>query len=198
LVRCPSLVIRSREDLDAARRCREIDGKLTFQAQQPLRVTANDLPYLERVTGSVISVGSSPLTEITLPELRDVGAGGADDVLEIGFDQSSLSRISLPELRAVHGGLGIVSLGGLTELELGQLAVVEGDHMLSQLPLLTALTIPSQVHTGKTTDFEYLCMLPLDALPDTSTIATDDKILNGLACCLESSLGCPSHLCQCE
>jgi hypothetical protein len=197
-INCPSLELSTRADLLAARACREVDGDLILSSTDIERIAADDLPYLERVTGSIMLVGSSPLVEISLPALREVGVEPSEDILELGFDAMTLRRISLPALRSVHGTLSIVALGGLETLDLGQLEVVDDAFGLINLPRLAQLDLSARVRAGRLVAFEALCELPVTALPDTSALPAEQKRLQGVGCCTQSASDCPNSICTCQ
>jgi hypothetical protein len=194
---CPGIELRTRAELVAARACREIDGDLVFNSRDIERIEDDDLPYLERVTGSIRLTGSSPLVEISLPALREVGQVPSADILMLGFDASNLRRISLPALRVVHGTLSIVALGGLETLALGELAVVDDAFGLITLPRLAQLELSEHVRAGRLVAFEALCELPADVLPDTSALPEEEKRVLGVGCCTANSSGCESSICAC-
>jgi hypothetical protein len=194
-VNCPGVELRTRADLLAAHACREIDGNLVLRPSDIERIAADDLPYLERVTGSIILAGSSPLVEISLPALREVGDNPAEHILELGFDAMTLRRISLPALRAVHGSLSIVALGALETLCLGQLEVVDDAFGLINLPRLAQLELSASVRAGRLVDYEELCELPLDGLPDTSALPTERKRVKAVGCCTQSASECAGSIC---
>jgi hypothetical protein len=194
LMRCPNVVLATQADLRAARACHEIDGDLVIRSTDLERV---NLPYLERVSGSILSAGGSPLAELTLPALREAGTPGAQDIIELGFDANALRSISLPELRVVHGDLGIVAAEALTELHLPVLKVVEGAFGLIGLPHLTKLELNAELQTGRLAAFQELCSLPFSTLPNPSGITTEELSLQDLGCCTASSFACQSWLCQC-
>jgi len=195
---CPSVTIESAADLIAARRCREIDGDLVFAGREPMDVSADALPFLERVTGSVLTRVPAPLREITLPALREVGTEGSDDALEFVFDRMTLERVSLPNLRAVHGTLGIGALGALTELRLGSLESVDAVFGLMNLPKLTTLELPSDIAVGQRVAFEYLCHIPYDELPPIATGSNEQSRVRVVGCCTESQFECTFAACECE
>jgi hypothetical protein len=197
VVRCPSVVVATHADLQAARHCREIDGDLELRASDFAGIGADDLPYLERVSGSILSVGGSPLEGISLPALREVGTPGAQNIIELGFDASTLQRISLPALETVHGDMAITAAGALTELDAARLTTVDGAFGLINLPHLTSVDLNEDLHAGRLIAFEYLCAMPYAALPDTSDLAAEQKSVRDLGCCTESAFDCQSWLCDC-
>ena len=158
------MAVESAEDLREARACSEIDGDLVLHSNTLERV---ELPQLRRVRGSLISVGARLAREIVLPQLREVGTEGGENLLEIGFDADSLQRIAMPELRVVHGSLGIAALGGLRELDLRSLERVDEKLGLINLPQLDRLLMPDGVAADGGSWFELLCELDDDELPRT-------------------------------
>ena len=158
------MAVESAEDLREARQCSEIEGDLVLRSNALGRI---ELPRLRRVHGSLIAVGSRLAREIVLPELREVGTQGAENLLEIGFDADSLQRIAMPELRVVHGSLGIAALGGLRDLDLSSLERVDGKLALINLPQLDRLRLPDGVAAPGGVWFELLCALDDDELPRT-------------------------------
>jgi hypothetical protein len=195
---CETTIIASALDLAAARACREIDGDLVLRAPDLEAISADAMPHLRRITGSLISTGGRPLREIVLPELREVGTG-RDDLLEIGFDATSLERIELPALKRVNGSLGIVGLGSLHTLDLSALEVVSGELGLVNLPELTDLRIGDQIETGGGMSYEYLCELPAFDLPDAPATNDGDRApqVRDIGCCTYSATQCESSFCMC-
>lgn len=195
--RCESVIVESEQDLIDARTCREIDGDLVFRAPKLEAVTADSLPYLRRITGSLISAGSRPLREIVLPALREQGTE-LDDLLEIGFDESTLERIELPELERANGSLGIAALGGLHTLDLRSLEVVRGELGLVNLPRLADLRMTDQIRTESGVSYEYLCALPAFDLPDAPGSAGEQPRIRDIGCCTYSATQCESSFCHCD
>jgi hypothetical protein len=198
LMRCPSVIIATQDDLRAARACSEIDGDLVFRSQSIERIAADDLPYLEHVSGSLLAAPSGSLRELALPALQDMGTTGSDDVLEIGFDLASLERVSLPNLQRVHGSLSLVGLGALRRVDLAKLEVVDDALGLLNLPRLSALALPADVRATRLIDFAYLCRLPSHALPDPSFSEAASVRLRGVGCCTGDALDCNDATCACE
>jgi hypothetical protein len=194
VMRCPTVVVDGPAALAAAHRCREIEGDLLFRSSELQSIGPDDLPYLERITGSLISVGSKPLRELTLPALRVVGTEQRASLVEIGLDGGELTRVSLPRLRNVHGGLGILGLYGLRELDLGALKRVDETLALTNLPRLDKLSLDQELFVGESLQLEYLCSLPADALELPA--AAQQK---GIGCCTSTpGAGCEGDLlCGC-
>ena len=198
LTSCPSVTIEKPEDLSAARSCREIDGDLIFAPSDTMEIDAAALPFLERVTGSVLTRVPAPVREISLPALGEVGSEGNENALQFVFDRMTLERVSLPSLRVVHGTLGIAALGALEELDLGSLESVDDVFGLMNLPKLAQLELPSDVAVGQRVAFEYLCRIPYDALPATSLGSQEAPRVRMIGCCTESRFECTFAACECE
>jgi hypothetical protein len=187
--RCATITVERAQDLVDVRDCREIDGDLLLRADDLDAVSAQSLPHLRRIAGSLISLGSGPLREIVLPALREVGADD-EDVLELALDASTLERIELPALERVNGNLGIAALGALHTLDLSSLEHVSGVLGLVNLPNLADLRLPDGVRAERAA-FEYLCEWPVDALPDLPARLRD------VGCCTQSTTDCGSTICRC-
>lgn len=193
LMRCPGIVLDGPAALAAARRCREIEGDVFLRASTLLTITGDDLPYLERITGSLISAGGKPLRELSLPALRELGTTGTESILEVILDNESLIKVAFPALRVVHGSLGMFGLNALRELDLGALEHVEKSFALTTLPRLTTLTLHPALEVGETLQLQYLCSLPAEMLVAP---AADVK---AVGCCTEQPLACENTLqCQCQ
>jgi hypothetical protein len=187
-------MVETAMDLQAARHCREIDGNLQFRGQALEAIGADDLPYLERVTGSLISAGGKPMRELTLPALREVGSDASPGLIEIVLDAKNLQRIALPRLQRVRGSIGIFGLYALVELDLGALTRVDDSFVLTTLPRLSSLELSPELQVGKLIQFAFLCSLPSESFAPPA----GDRSFEALGCCTESALGCDTLQCTCE
>lgn len=195
---CEALVVETAEDLAAAHDCTEIDGSLTLRAPAIERIDEQDLPYLKRITGSVVVVGARRLKKFRLPALAEVGTQSTHSLFEIGFETDNLARIELPELRTVHGDFCVLALAALRALDIGALATVDGYLSLANLPELTELSVRDSVNVGSGAAFEYLCRFPFAALPKLSGDGADPQQQQQIGCCTESSFECWGDICECD
>ena len=194
LMRCPSLIIESAQDLTQARYCYEVDGDVRFRSSELQAIGPDDLPYLEKITGNVFSIGGQPIREIVLSALREIGSDAGDSLVEISLDQSHLRRVAFPELRAVHGTVSLFGLYALEELEFPALESVDRVFSLINLPRLTSLVLPAELQSSEPSDFEYLCALPADAI----SVPADASKLKAVGCCTASAYECDTLQCRCE
>jgi hypothetical protein len=194
LLRCPSVVIDDPSDLAAARHCREIDGDLTFRSADLEVVSPDDLPYLERVSGSLFSIGGKAMRELTLPALREVGATGAATLIEIGLDGTHLQRVALPALQVVHGSVSFYGLYALRELDLAALTQVDGMFSLVSLPRLDSVQLAPELDPGGSTEFHSLC----DLAPQAIALAFGGgDARKAIGCCTRDALDCDPFSCAC-
>jgi hypothetical protein len=193
LMRCPSVIIDSAADLAAARHCREVDGDFVVRSPDLEAIGASALPYLERVTGNLFSIGGKPLRELSLPALREVGTEQAPSLIEIALDTEGLRKVSLPSLTVVHGALAMFGLYALEELELPTLTRVGHNLSLVNLPRLRHLQLAPELRAGKGTQLEFLCSLPVDSV----ALPADGGTRNALGCCTQSALACEDTAMQC-
>lgn len=201
LLHCDAMTIHSREELEAARDCAVIDGDLKLAAYDLGRITADDLPNLERVTGSLVFVpaGAGQVREITLPALREVGSEGAEepDLLEIGWDAGSLQRIAIPQLRTVHGSVMIAALGALTDLDFPELSVIDVAFILASLPALRSVRVADDLAIRERVSFSHLCQLPSADLPGVVPDSEAAREVDEIGCCTRSALECEWTACRC-
>lgn len=190
---CETVTIVSEQDLKDARACDEIAGDLVIRSPSLERI---ELPRLSRISGLLLSLGSWPLRELSLPALTEVG-GEPAHLVEIGFGLSNLKRIALPKLHTVNGSFGIAAMAELRELDISSLEEVTMHFGLINLPKLSRLHHNEQLQADGRFALELLCRLPKDALPDTSSQDPEQVSLRDLSCCLDPQ-GCNETLCRCE
>lgn len=190
---CETVTIASEQDLQNARACEEITGDLVLRSPSLERI---ELPRLTRISGLLLSLGSWPLRELSLPALTEVGSE-ADHLVEIGFGLPNLERIALPKLRTVNGSFGIAAMAELQELDISSLEEVTQHFGLINLPKLSRLRHNEQLQADGRFALELLCRLPKDALPDSSSQDPEQVSLRDLSCCLDPQ-GCTATLCRCE
>jgi hypothetical protein len=189
---CSSITLETAADVRAARACRVIDGDLRVRGLELEAIGEDDLPNLERVTGSLISEGGKNLRELSLPNLREVGSEDGMDSLQIGLDGSHLRRVALPRLQTVHGGIGVFGLYALEELDLRALDQVDGALVFATMPRLREARLSPDLHVDGGAQLQLLC-----ALPFTSIALPEGSKVQDVGCCTESSSACDGLQCAC-
>jgi hypothetical protein len=157
---CGSLTVISRDDVERARSCGEINGDLTLRGGVA-ELTALDFPNLTRINGSLIvtTFGSREpqLTGLTLgalqiirgklqiaangtlrsaafPSLTTLGSADTGNALEVF--QAVLRRLDLSALTTVHGSVQIGDMSEFCSLNVQRLTRVSGRVQLQNLPNL--------------------------------------------------------------
>jgi len=190
---CETVTIVSEQDLKDARACDEIAGDLVLRSRDIERI---ELPKLSRISGLLLSLGSWPLRELSLPTLTEVGSA-PEHLVEIGFGLPNLERIALPKLHTVHGSFGVAAMAELRELDISSLEEVTAHFGLINLPKLSALQHSPQLQADGRFALELLCRLPKGALPETSSQDPEPVSLRDLGCCLDPQ-SCSETLCRCD
>lgn len=192
LMRCPTVEIDSAAALVAARRCREIDGDLILRDPALQRIGTDYLPYLERISGMLLSAGSKRLQELTLTGLRVVGGDKRLGGVQITLDAEKLEIVSLPRLFAVHGSVVMFGLSGLREIHLGALTRIDDTLALTSLPRLTALLLDPGLSVG-TWQLENLCNLPAESVEGLTGASP-----KAVGCCTDQGVQCEQRVpCKC-
>ncbi len=119
-------------------------------------LTSVDFSNLTTIVGSVNIVNTTVITSLNFPKLETVSTGTDTQGLFIFANNkpSALTSISLPSLTTVgayHGvyvNIQINQLPNLTALNLSNLTTVGGSLNISDVPLLTSLSLPNLVNTS--------------------------------------------------
>jgi hypothetical protein len=192
-VPCGSISIRSRDDVDDARRCAEIDGDLTVHSVGLTAIEAGDLPRLTRITGDLIISGPQAtepphLASVTLAKLRTVeGAVIVSGVSVPGFGASGpLQELHLPALERIgaHDALGLmVYQAALKVLDLPALVTIEGSVKLDTLLELCTLRAERLESIAGEVLFHYLPQLSPAQLEPLRSAASAEVSERVLGCC---------------
>ncbi len=138
---CGDTVIRSRADVDANRLCVEIQGKLDIPAVGLADISADDFPYLTKVTGNVQIQGTQSgtgtfLQSVTLSKLQEIG--GQLAIVSVGAT-GPLQELHLPALVTV-GSLSLTE-AGIVVLDLPALTTINGAAFIYGVTKLCTLNV---------------------------------------------------------
>jgi hypothetical protein len=194
------LTVTSRDSLADIRFCREVQGDLVL-APDFRELSATDLPYLTRVTGTLRDAFAAGLTGLELPALRSVGSltvSSRANVLlpalaQVGASVElvfNLTRIEMPALSQVGGSLHIGSSPDLARIDLRALTTVGGTLHFNELPSLTSVNISALDRVTGNFTASSLIRLPYPSIRRLNDSDTGlDRVGGGIliediGCCL--------------
>jgi hypothetical protein len=147
---CGDTPIRSRADVENNRLCAEIRGNLDLTATGLTSITADDFPFLTKITGGLTIIGrhtsgGTNLESVTLSKLAVVeGAVSVASNLLIANVMAEgtgpLAELHLPALTTIEGGL-VVSQTTLRVLDLPALTTIREGVTMYFAPELCTLNV---------------------------------------------------------
>jgi hypothetical protein len=199
---CPSVTLRTPDDLAKAQDCAEIRGDLAIASAGIASITASDLPHLAKVTGDldvtamINSVQAPRLQSLTLAGLREVD--GALSVILTG--SGSVEEIRFPALTRVGTERQAAAITfGVTDtklLDLSALSTVNGYFHLGRLTLLCSLYIGKLATVTGDVQLNLLHNLnpsAVERLIDATDIA---PTISQIGCCARDNLACDGYAAQ--
>lgn len=209
LADCGSLNIVSKSDLEANKYCRSVSGDLTLSTTFN-EIDATALPYLQEVTGSIVS-NTTALTSITLSSLRRVGGyllkgassysgrllsmpaletAGTPGLTGIHWAFGWGTEVNMPNLRTLDGGLSTSFALEMTTLRLPKLQAISGS-LTIVAPKLTILDLSSLRSVGGDLAVMSLIRLPWSSfMPIFETTSASSKSAKDIGCCTPSTYMC--------
>lgn len=128
-------------------------------------ITSISFPELETVDGVTCFLQNfKKLTNISLPKLKKLNAGGAFNQLPL------LTSLSLPELEEIQGWYTFTLLPQLTSLNLPKLKTVDGWNTFYMLEALETLNLPELITLAGYSTLDQVKKLHTILLPKVQTI----------------------------
>lgn len=128
-------------------------------------ITSISFPELETVDGVTCFLQNfKKLTNISLPKLKKLNAGGAFNQLPL------LTSLSLPELEEIQGWYTFTQLPQLTSLNLPKLKTVDGWNTFYMLEALETLNLPELITLAGYSTLDQVKKLHTILLPKVQTI----------------------------
>jgi hypothetical protein len=194
---CGNITIGSRADVDEHRECAEVRGSLTISSQGLTTISADDFPFLTKISGDLTIAGAQEtdapfLQRVTLANLRAVdGTVAVVGVAVPEFGGSGpLKELHLPVLERLGRGDGsglLIYQASVEVLDLPALLTIEGQVMLHTLFDLCTVNLERIEHVGGDLLVSYVPKISAAQLEPLRAAVAGNLSESLLGCCASSS-----------
>jgi hypothetical protein len=185
---CGNTPIRSADDLQINRLCKEIHGDLHISGVGLAAITSDDLPNLTRITGNLMINGlhlgqETFLQTVTLARLQVVEGA---ILITAARGQGPVNELHLPALTSIGSNGaddGIIMLeAGLRVLDLPALTTINGALALQSLTKLCSVNVRKVQRVGDV-QIKTVPSISVALFEPVRTAATETITLEKIGCC---------------